>query len=111
MTEGNPCHSSIVTNTDYHSKPLPPVPSTKASSQALPSPPRTPRAAVISLVFGLMAFFTMLIFIGAFAAIIAVIAGHVAISRIRHSNGRLAGHAVAMTGVVLGYMTLIGTSI
>lgn len=53
----------------------------------------------------------MLIFIGAFSAIIAVIAGHIAISRIRHSNGHLAGHAVAMTGVVLGYMTLIGTSI
>jgi hypothetical protein len=64
-----------------------------------------------SLIFGLMGFFTMLIFVGALPAIIAVIAGHVAISRIRHSNGLLAGHAVAVTGVVLGYMTLIGTSI
>ena len=53
----------------------------------------------------------MLLFIGTFPAIIAVITGHMAISRIRHSNGRLAGHAVAIAGVVLGYMTLVGTSI
>ncbi len=87
------------------------MPGTRPAPQAPPPPARTPRSAVISLVFGLTAFFTMLVFIGAFAAIVAVISGHVAISRIRHSNGRLGGHAVAMTGVVLGYMALIGTSI
>lgn len=67
--------------------------------------------AKVSLVFGLLAFFTMFIFIGTFPAIIAVITGHVAISRIRHSSGRFDGYGVAMTGVVLGYITLVGISI
>lgn len=101
----------VTTTTNYHSTPLPPVPGTRPAPQTPSSPPRTPLAAVVSLIFGLMAFLTMLVFIGAFPAIIAVIAGHVAISRIRHSQGRLAGHAIAVTGVVLGYMTLVGTSI
>lgn len=53
----------------------------------------------------------MLIFIGAAFALIAVITGHMALSRIRHSPSRYIGDGVAMTGVFLGYFTLVGTSI
>jgi len=53
----------------------------------------------------------MLAFIGAAFAVIAVITGHVALSRIRHSPSRYSGDGVAMTGVFLGYFTLVGTSI
>ncbi len=57
-----------------------------------------------------MAFFTILIFVGAFFALVAVIAGHVALNRIRHSSGRLAGDGLAMTGIVMGYLALVATS-
>lgn len=65
----------------------------------------------MSLLCGLMAFFTILIFVGAFFAIIAIVSGHVAINRIRHSSGRLGGDGLAMSGIVLGYVALVGTSI
>lgn len=103
-----------MSSTDYHRTPLPPVPGAAQTAQDMPpvhSSRRTPRLAVISMLCGLMAFFTILIFIGAFFAVIAVISGHVAINRIRHSSGRLAGDGIAMTGVVMGYAALVGTSI
>jgi len=52
----------------------------------------------------------MLIFIGTFPAIIAIITGHVAMNRIRHSRGQLGGYGIAMAGVTLGYITLVATS-
>lgn len=67
--------------------------------------------AVASLVFGLLAFLTLFIFVGTFPAIIAVITGHVALSRIRHSQGHLGGYGIAMAGVTLGYVTLLVSSL
>lgn len=113
---------------DYHRNPLPPVPSilggaappadaptqeqqtSPAQQPRLPQARKTPRSAVLSLLCGLMAFFTILIFVGVFFALIAVIAGHVALNRIRHSSGRLAGDGLAMTGIVMGYLALVATS-
>ncbi len=86
------------------------MPETK-QEQAVSAPQRrTPRVAVLSLLCGLMAFFTIFIFVGAFFAIIAVVSGHVAINRIRHSSNRFAGDGLAMTGVVMGYIALVGTA-
>ncbi len=67
--------------------------------------------AVVSLVFGLLAFLTLLLIIGILPAIIAVISGHLAMSRIRHSQGQLDGYGIAMTGVTLGYITLVVSSL
>lgn len=53
--------------------------------------------AITSLVFGLMLFVPM-------AFIAAIIFGHLALSEIRKSGGRLKGEGLAMAGLVLGYV-------
>lgn len=58
--------------------------------------------AVISLVFGILAY-TALPLLG---ALIAVVAGHVARGQIREEGGRLGGKALAKAGLVLGYVQL-----
>lgn len=60
-------------------------------------------AAVVSLVFGLLAWFGLL----GLGAIVAVIAGHIARSEIRRSNGQLSGNGMATAGLILGYAQII----
>lgn len=103
-------HNEPVNTSNHQHKSLPPVPDTKQEQQLTSTVRRTPRVAVLSLLCGLMAFFTIFIFVGAFFAIIAVVSGHVAINRIRHSSDRFAGDGLAMTGVVMGYTALVGTA-
>jgi hypothetical protein len=66
---------------------------------------RTSTAAIISFIFGLIGlFFDWWIF--AIPSIIAIIAGHVAKSDIKNSNGMLEGNGLATTGLLLGYLVL-----
>jgi type IV pilus assembly protein PilA len=55
--------------------------------------------ATASLVCGVLFFFWP-------AAVAAVILGHIALSDIKKSAGRLAGHGMAVAGLVLGYLGL-----
>ena len=68
------------------------------------SAPATSTLAVVSLVFGILAW-CVLPFIG---AIVAVICGHLARSEIRHSSPdqRQEGDGMAVAGLVLGYAQL-----
>lgn len=66
-------------------------------------PPPTSSAAVVSLVFGLLAWF----FLPVIAAIVAVIAGHMARREMRESSGQVGGHGLAMAGLILGYVQLV----
>jgi len=68
------------------------------------SAPATSTLAVVSLVFGILAW-CVLPFIG---AIVAVICGHLARSEIRHSSPdqRQDGDGMAVAGLVLGYAQL-----
>jgi len=59
-------------------------------------------AAVISLVFGILAW-VGLVFIG---AVVAVVAGHMARREIRDSGGRIGGGGMAMAGLLLGYIQI-----
>lgn len=59
--------------------------------------PETSGRAIISLICGLL-FFIPLAFIA------AIVFGHLAISEIRRSAGRLKGQGIAITGLVLGYL-------
>jgi len=68
-----------------------------AGDQAYPGLAKTSAKAIASLVCGILFFFLP-------TAILAVIFGHLAVSEIRKSAGRLAGHGIAMTGLVLGYL-------
>ncbi len=62
-------------------------------------PGETSGKAIASLIFGLLFLFTPF-------AIAAVILGHLSLSEIRKSAGRLTGNGMAVTGLVLGYAGL-----
>jgi hypothetical protein len=68
-----------------------------------PPQPTNSTAAVVSLVFGILAW-TILPFISAF---VAVIAGHMARNEIRRSNGQLSGDGMAVAGMIMGYVQLV----
>jgi hypothetical protein len=69
---------------------------TDTSAQASPGEIRTSGKAIASLVCGLFLFFPI--------SIAAVVLGHLALAEIRKSAGRLQGHALAVVGLVLGYL-------
>ena len=74
-----------------------------------PSPPSyapvspTNTLAIISLVSGLVSWFL----IPVLAAIVAVITGHMARGEIKRSNGAQGGDALAIVGLILGYLHLV----
>ena len=63
-----------------------------------------PGKAVVSLICGLL-FFIPLLFI------VAIVFGHLALSEIRKSAGRLKGEGLAIAGLVLGYLWIVGIPI
>jgi type IV pilus assembly protein PilA len=62
--------------------------------------PETSGKAIVSLVCGLLFFFLP-------SAIVAIIFGHLSLSEIRKSAGRLKGEGVAIAGLVLGYLGIV----
>jgi type IV pilus assembly protein PilA len=76
-----------------------------AASPAIPlaanAPAETSGKAVASLVCGLL-FFIPLLFV------LAIVFGHLALSEIRKSAGRLKGEGMAIAGLVLGYLWIVG---
>ena len=65
---------------------------------------QTSGKAIASLVFGLLFFVP-------FAFVAAVIFGHLGLSEIRKSAGRLKGDGIAIAGLVLGYMWVVSIPI
>jgi Domain of unknown function (DUF4190) len=77
------------------------TPTTRPTYPANPTAPRTNVLAVVSLVTGLLGF-----------AIVPVILGHVALGQIRRdSRGDSGGAALAIIGLVLGYLAIVGYTI
>jgi hypothetical protein len=70
--------------------------------QYAPSPP-TNTMAVVSLVSGIVAWFILPLL----AAIVAIITGHMARNEIRNSHGMQGGDALALIGLILGYLNLV----
>jgi type IV pilus assembly protein PilA len=58
--------------------------------------PQSSGKAIGSLICGIFAFVFP-------SAVAAIVLGHLALSEIRKSAGRLTGHGIAMTGLILGY--------
>ncbi len=72
-----------------------PLSSTVAAATSV-GPPKTSTKAILSLVSGLVIF--------AFPfSIVAIVLGHLSLSEIRKSAGRLTGQGLAVAGLVLGY--------
>jgi len=66
-------------------------------------PARTDGGAIASMVLGIASIALCLSFI---AGIPAIILGHLSLSRIKKSMGRLKGEGMALTGLILGYISL-----
>jgi len=64
---------------------------------------RTHTLAVISLAFGLLAWFGLPVI----AAVVAVVTGHVALGEIRRAPEAFEGRGMALTGVLLGWLNLL----
>jgi type IV pilus assembly protein PilA len=72
-----------------------------AGARAQPAwsgPQQSSGKATASMVCGI------LFFLWPFTAIAAIVLGHLALSEIKRSAGRLAGHGMAMAGLILGYI-------
>jgi type IV pilus assembly protein PilA len=76
-----------------------PAPAPGVYSGMPPGNTETSGKAIGSLVCGILFFFLP-------AAIAAVVLGHLSLSEIRQSAGRLAGRGMAIAGLVLGYLGL-----
>jgi hypothetical protein len=61
------------------------------------SPPKTSGKSIASLIFGFFSLFFP-------AAILAIIFGHLSLSEIGKSAGRIQGRGIAIAGLVLGYL-------
>src|ERR1700681_3553758 len=78
---------------------------THAPSQPAPvASAETSGKAIVSLICGLL-FFIPFLFIA------AIVFGHLALSEIRKSAGRLKGEGIAIAGLVLGYIWIAGIPI
>src|SRR6185437_2333325 len=71
-------------------------------------PPKTDGGAIASMVLGIASFVLCLSF---FAGIPAVILGHISRSKIKKSRGRLQGDGMALTGLILGYISFLALPI
>lgn len=65
-------------------------------------PIRTSGLAIASLVLGILAFFT-----AGVTGVVAVILGHMALSRIRRQPAELGGSGLAIAGLVTGYIGIV----
>jgi hypothetical protein len=63
----------------------------------------TSKLAVLSMVAGILAIWPLRIF----AAIPAIVCGHVALREIKASEGRIAGKGYALFGVIAGYLSIV----
>ena len=61
--------------------------------------------AIASLVSGIIGVLTLFLFI---PGVLAVVLGHIARGEIRRSQGRLKGDGMALTGLIMGYVTSAG---
>jgi competence protein ComGC len=77
---------------------------TTPTGTTLPREAQTSSKAVISLACGLL-FFVPLAFVA------AIVFGHLGLSEIRRSAGRLKGEGIAIAGLVLGYLWIAGIPI
>jgi hypothetical protein len=77
---------------------------------AAPSTPATSGQAIASLVCGIVGLFTCIVWcLGLPLALVAIVMGHLASAKIKSSPDRFAGKGLARTGLVTGYVGLLGS--
>lgn len=75
---------------------------TPSPTATRPAPSSGSGLAVSSMVCGILGLFTL-----GLTSIIAVITGHLALSKIKSSNGAIGGRGMAIAGLVTGYLGLL----
>lgn len=83
----------------------------KAASARPSGPAQVSSLAVASFILGLLGLPTLLFGVGFLLALIAVVCGHLALTRIAHSKGRFRGRRPALMGLASGYFTILLTPI
>jgi type IV pilus assembly protein PilA len=68
-------------------------------SPPLTGPPQTSGKAIASLVCGILHIFPLFV--------VAIVLGHMSLSEIKKSSGRLKGEGIALAGLILGYLGII----
>jgi hypothetical protein len=68
-----------------------------------PQPLPTSSAAIVSVAAGVASW----VLLPMLAALVAIVAGHMARGEIRRSGGQIQGDALALVGLVLGYINLL----
>ena len=74
------------------------------SEEIIQKPDAPPKQSVIAVVGGVLGLVSL--FIGIFAAVPAVILGHIALVSVGQSAGRLTGRGLAIFALVTGYITI-----
>jgi len=97
-------------------RPIPPPPPSAASPAPAPQYgsgygqypeiPKTNGLAIASLICSLASLLFFPIFL---AQILGIVFGHISLSQIRVSQGREQGNGLAIAGLVIGYLVLVGT--
>jgi hypothetical protein len=72
---------------------------------AWPQPPRTEGVAIAALVLGLVSIITFPVFLPALAAIILAL---IAFPRVRRGKGAVRGRGLAIAGITLGVLSILG---
>lgn len=78
------------------------------SPSSVPPSPRLSKLAVVSLLLGVFGFATILL-LGIVPAVFALICGHVALIKIKHSQRPMGGKLAAYVGLLSGYATVLLT--
>jgi type IV pilus assembly protein PilA len=94
------CGQPLPASTRAVSGPAPVAGSSSPISPPVAGHPPTSGKAIASLVCGIFTFFLP-------ASIAAIILGHISLSEIRKSAGRIGGQGIAITGLVLGYLGIV----
>lgn len=68
----------------------------------IPTQPKDSTMALLSLIFGIAAYFVL----PGLGALVAIILGHLGKSEIRKSAGMLKGNGMATAGLILGYVQI-----
>ncbi len=102
-TSTNPASTSAWLNVPPAASQQPPQYQPQAQTYRPYQPPKTDGGAITSMVLGIASFALCLSFL---TGIPAIILGHISLSRIKKSMGRLKGEGMALTGLILGYISL-----
>ena len=100
-TPGEPSNSAIPSAAWTTPTPVPSAPWAPPSTIGPAQHQRTNGFAVTALVLGLTTFCTLLV-----TGILAVIFGNVALGKIAMAQGREKGRGMAITGIVLGWVSI-----